>query len=249
MGGLIMLSSLLVAPPGRYWVWAVAVLVLMGTPVVAVRAYEGQPFDSRHIPERYGLFTIIVLGESVIAVAASLGDVALDGGAIASALLGFAIAAAIWWGYFETVSSTSLSRERVGASFLWGYGHLLGFAGIAATAIGVELAVEAGAAGDHGLSLAARLMLGGGVAAFLVSLVAVHSAEIGWRGAGMMQRWIAIAALLVVAGVSRGWPPALVVGAVFAVLATSVALDVAQHGGKGLAAHTAPGDDQIPPTP
>ena len=38
-----------------------------------------------------------------------------DGDALGS-MLGFGIAAAIWWGYFETVSSTSLSRERVGAS-------------------------------------------------------------------------------------------------------------------------------------
>lgn len=249
LGGLIMLSSLLVEQPSRYWFWALAVTVLMVAPVFAVRAYEGQPFDSRHIPERYGLFTIIVLGESVIAVAASLGDVALDGGAIASALLGFGIAAAIWWGYFETVSSTSLSRERVGASFLWGYGHLLGFAGIAATAIGVELAVEAGAAGDHGLSLATRLMLGGGVASFLVTLVAIQTAEVGWRGAGMFQRWIAIGVLLLLGIVGRGWPPALMVGAVFGVLVVSVVLDVVRHGGKGLAADHLPDDERVPPTP
>jgi len=228
---------------------ALALLVLMATPVFAVRAYEGKAFDARHVPERYGLFTIIVLGESVIAVAASLGDVALDGGAIASALLGFGIAAAIWWGYFETVSSTSLSREHPGAAFLWGYGHLFGFAGIAAAAIGVELAVEAGAAGDHGLSLATRLMLGGGVAAFLVSLVAIHTAEIGWRGAGMLQRWIAIGALMALAVAGRGWPPALVVGAVFGVLVVSVALDLSRHGGKGLAADRGPDDDEVPPTP
>jgi low temperature requirement protein LtrA len=249
IGGLIMLSSLLVDPPLRYWVWALALLVLIAAPVFAVRAYEGQPFDSRHIPERYGLFTIIVLGESVVVVAARLGDVGLDGGAIASALLGFGIAAAIWWTYFETVSSTSLSRERIGASFLWGYGHLLGFAGIAAAAIGVELAIEAGAASDHGLSLATRLMLCGGVAAFLMSLVAVHTAEIGWWGAGMLQRWVAIIGLLVLAVLGRGWPPAVIVGTVFGVLVATAALDVARHGGRGLAADHMPEDEQVPPAP
>ena len=228
IGGLVMLSSMLVEAPARYWVWALALLVLMATPVFAVRAYQGQAFDARHVPERYGLFTIIVLGESVIAVAASLGDVRLDGGAIGSALLGFAIAAAIWWSYFETVSSTSLSRDRMLDSFLWGYGHLFGFAGIAATAIGVELAIEAGAAGDHGLSLATRLMLCGGVAAFLVSLGAVHLAEHGSGDRGMTQRAIAILALLVLAAVGRGWPPALMVGMTFVVLVVSVVLDLAR---------------------
>jgi low temperature requirement protein LtrA len=249
IGGLIMLSSLAVDQPLRYWVWALAIAVLMLGPVVAVRAYEGQPFDSRHIPERYGLFTIIVLGESVVAVSASLGEVAFDGGAIASALLGFGIAAAFWWGYFETVSSTSLSRERDGASFLWGYGHLFGFGGIAAAAIGVELAVEAGAAGDHGLSLAARLMLCGGAASFLVTLVAVHTAEIGWRGAGMAPRWAAIVALVLLGSLGRGWPPALLVGSVFTVLVATIVLDVVRLGGKGLAADHVPDDEPVPPAP
>ncbi len=74
--------------PLRYWIWALAVLVLMVAPVFAVRAYEGQPFDSQHLPERYGLFTIIVLGESVVAVGVGLGEVRLDGGAVASAAAG-----------------------------------------------------------------------------------------------------------------------------------------------------------------
>ncbi len=140
--------------------------------------------------------------------AVGLGEVRFDGGAVASALLGFGIAAAIWWSYFETVSSSSLSRERIWASFLWGYGHLFGFAGIAAAAVGVELAIEAGAAGDHGLSLAARLMLCAGAAAFLLSLVAVHTAEIGVEGRRHGAAMGAIVALLVLAFVARGWPPA-----------------------------------------
>ena len=105
-----MLLSLFVEPPLRYWVWAAAVAELMIAPVFAVRAYEGQPFDSRHIPERYGLFTIIVLGEGVVVVTAALSDVSLDGGSSTAAVLGFGIAAAIWYAYFETVSSSSLSR-------------------------------------------------------------------------------------------------------------------------------------------
>jgi len=133
-------------------------------------------------------------------------------------------------------------------SFLWGYGHLFGFAGIAAAAIGVELAIEAGAAGDHGLSLATRLMLCGGVAAFLVSLGAVHLAEHGARDRGMAQRAIAILALLVLAAVGGGWPPALMVGATFVVVVVYVVLDLAEHGGKGLAADHGP-DDRVPPTP
>ena len=248
IGALIMLSSVWVEAPLRYWIWTIAVLELMVVPVFARRSYEGQPFDSSHLPERYGLFTIIVLGESVVTVGVGLGEVQLDGGAVTSAVLGFAIAAAIWWSYFETVSSTALSHDRIWTSFVWGYGHLFGYAGIAATAVGVDLAIEAGAQADHGLSLAARLMLCGGAAAFLLSLVAVHAAEIGWRGAGMVQRWATIVALLVIAFVAHGWPPASVVGAVFVMLVITVSFDVANVGGQGLAADHLP-DEESPPGP
>ena len=248
IGAVIMLSSVWVEAPLRYWIWAIAVLELMVVPVFARRSHEGQPFDSSHLPERYGLFTIIVLGESVVTVGVGLGEVRLDGGAVASAVLGFAIAAAIWWSYFETVSSTSLSRDRIWASFVWGYGHLFGYAGIAAVAVGVDLAIEAGAQADRGLSLAARLMLCGGAAAFLLSLVAVHAAEIGWRGAGMVQRWATIIALLVIAFVARGWPPAGVVGAVFVMLTITVTFDVVNVGGHGLVADHLP-EEESPPSP
>jgi low temperature requirement protein LtrA len=246
LGAVIMVSSLWVGAPSRYLIWAFALLELMMVPVFARRSFEGQPFDSSHLPERYGLFTIIVLGESVVTAGVGLGEVRFDGGAVTSALLGFGIAAAIWWSYFETVSSTSLSRDRTLASFVWGYGHLFGYAGIAATTVGVELAIEAGAQADHGLSLAARLMLCGGGAAFLLSLVAVHAAEIGWRGAGMVQRWATIGALLAIAFIARGWPPSLVVGAVFLMLVITVTFDVVNVGGRGLAADHLPDDGASP---
>ena len=184
IGGLVMLSSMLVEAPTRYWVWALALLVLMATPVFAVRAFKGQAFDARHVPERYGLFTIIVLGESVIAVAASLGDVRLDGGAIVSALLGFAIASRDLVELFRDRLFHLASRDGISIA-PWGSGNRR-LAGIAAAAINIERAIEAGAAGDHGLALATRLMLCGGVAAFLVSLGAVHLAERGARD----QAWL-----------------------------------------------------------
>ena len=113
----------------------------------------------------------------------------------------------------------------------------------------MELAIEAGAKGDHGLSLAARLMLCAGAAAFLLSLVTVHAAEIGWRGAGMVQRWAPIVALLVIAFLARGWPPAGVVGAVFLMLVITVSFDVVNVGGQGLAADHLPDEERTPPAP
>ena len=237
IGGLIMLSSLLVDPPLRYWVWAIALLVLMAAPAFAVRAYEGQPFDSRHIPERYGLFTIIVLGESVVVVAARLGDVAARR---RRDRLG---AARVRHRRRDLVD---LLRDRV-VDVAVARAHRgvvpLGVrapAGVRRYRRGSDRrrARDRGRGGE--LTTGSRSRPGSCCAAAWrrssLSLVAVHTAEIGWWGAGMLQRWAAIVALLALAALGRGWPPALVVGAVFGVLVATAALDVAQHGGKGLAA-------------
>jgi len=142
------------------------------------------------------------------------------------------------------VSSSALSRERVAASFLWGYGHLFAYAGIAAAAVGVELAIAAGAHADHGLSLATRLMLCAGPAAVLLALAAIHQANIqAWDGV-MTERLVAIGALLVASVIGRGFPPAALTGVVFVVLVVTVALDVRRAGGEGLAADDPPDDER-----
>jgi low temperature requirement protein LtrA len=235
IGGVIFVGSLGVDPPLRYWLWAAGVAVLMTMPVVAVRAYTGQPFDSRHIPERYGLFTIIVLGESVVAVAAGLGEVRLNVAATTTAVVGFGIASALWWSYFETVSSSALDRGRLLASFLWGYGHYFVFAGIAVTAVGVELAITS-AAKDTMFDGTMRALLCCGPVSFLFALGAIHQANRRRWDAALIAQLVAIAVLLGVAALGRGLGPVATASMVFAVLAAEAVFDVIRAGGEGLAA-------------
>src|SRR5215203_5196040 len=74
-GAAIWLSSLLVPTPERYGIWPLALFVELLTPILAVRAayggaaYMPRVFHPEHFAERYEMFTIIVLGESVLAVA------------------------------------------------------------------------------------------------------------------------------------------------------------------------------------
>ena len=242
LGAGVWLASLLVDQPARYWVWALAMLVLLVGPVIAVRAYAGQPFDERHIPERYGLFTIIVLGEGVIAVAATLSDVRLNSSAIVTGVLGFALAASIWWTYFETMTAAALSREHLGAAFLWGYGQFFAFSGIAATAVGVELAIV-DAARSQGLDVAARLAICGGPAAFLFALAAIHRVtEDGWDRV-LVERVAAIAILLALALLGDGLGPLALVCTVLAVFVVTAALDIRHTAHRpGMQTEAAPGD-------
>jgi low temperature requirement protein LtrA len=177
-GAMIWLSSVLVPVPGRYGIWALALVVELATPMLAVRtslrdaAYAPRVFHPEHIPERYGLFTLIVLGESVLAVAAGTAGTGWYPAAVATGVFGFVIAASIWWIYFDYVGSSGL---RIGprASFFWGYGHLPIYAGIAASGVGIQLAIEGATETTHG-TIGARAVLGGGLAVYLLAVSFIH---------------------------------------------------------------------------
>ncbi|HEV8045478.1 MAG TPA: low temperature requirement protein A [Rubrobacter sp.] len=150
VGAMIWLSSLLVPVPGRYGIWALALLVELITPILAVGvAYRGTSYAPRvfhpeHIPERYGLFTLIVLGESVLAVAAGTAGTGWYPTVVVTGVFGFVIAACIWWLYFDYVESSALGLGSR-AAFFWGYGHLFVYASIAAFGVGIQLAIEGAA--------------------------------------------------------------------------------------------------------
>jgi low temperature requirement protein LtrA len=127
--------------------FAVAFLVLvvgeLATPIIAGRGTRA-PFHPEHIAERYGLLTIIVLGESVLAGATAFSSVADDAFsdiellflAVGALLLVFAM----WWLYFERSSDDLLSsRSR---AFEWGYGHYFIWAAAAAVGAGIAVGVD-----------------------------------------------------------------------------------------------------------
>jgi len=112
-------------------------------PVVAERRFGTTPWHPHHVAERYGLLTIITLGEVVLGTVAAL-DVVLraDGWTMETALVGFAgvtLAFGMWWMYFVIPSAELLDRFRE-RSFGWGYGQLPLFASIVATGVGLHVA-------------------------------------------------------------------------------------------------------------
>lgn len=149
-------------------------LVLIGAFALAPWSRSADPFRPGHVAERYGLFTIIVLGESIVVTVAGL-ETGSSRAAALIAILGFVIAAAIWWLYFAVFRSMP-TAGGFGSRFVWAQGHLLIFAGIAAAAVGVEFAIEAAAA-DEPLKLPDRLPLGAGLAAYLAAMAAIRAAN------------------------------------------------------------------------
>ena len=155
------------------------VLVALELTVPFWAELKGNTFwHPHHIAERYGLFTIILLGESVLAATTGVQD-ALGAGGVSADLVLVSTAAlvtlfAVWWLYFLEPAGEALSVKR-SRSYLWGYGHYGVFAALAALGAGLEAAVaEAG----HHLEVS-PVVLGYAVAVpagvFLVLLWAVHA--------------------------------------------------------------------------
>ena len=130
--------------------FVVGVVLELAVPVFAERAVPPR-WHPHHIAERYGLFTIIVLGESVLAslnsVVAALEETDQKGDVIRVAVLGFVVVAAMWWLYFALPQAHLLrglwdrSRHIMFASVIWGYGHYVIFASAAAVSAGISLEV------------------------------------------------------------------------------------------------------------
>jgi low temperature requirement protein LtrA len=207
IGATIWLSSLLVPSPFRYVVWAVGLTVELLGPILAVMTLENPriTFHPRHIAERYGLFTLIVLGESVLAVASGTAGTDWAPAAVLTAVAGFLAAACIWWLYFDHVGSAGIELGPRPA-FYWGYGHYAVYAGIAAFGVGVLLAIEAaapqyalaaGAPGSEGYGLGARTVLAGGVILFLLGIAFVDRINEGTQNDRVLIARLAAVALLI----------------------------------------------------
>jgi low temperature requirement protein LtrA len=145
---VVWLASLALDPPGRYWLWALAMAIELSAPVVGWRLIPRAPVDVRHIPERFGLLTIIVLGESVLAVVIGVSDTRWDAYSALAAGAGFAAAVAVWWLYFDFLDESTVSRGIL-RGLVFTYGHFPIVVGIASMGVGVKLAILASAGGRY----------------------------------------------------------------------------------------------------
>lgn len=169
--------GLVVLPEGaRPWVFLVMAPLEMAVPLVAEKAHATS-WHPHHIAERYGLFTIIVLGETIaaatIAVKSGVDENEALGDLLPIAAGGLLIIFAAWWIYFVVPIHGHLRSNR--QSFLWGYGHYLIFASAAAIGAGLEVAVEQAVGKAHISTLAASAAVTLPTALFLLTVWALHS--------------------------------------------------------------------------
>lgn len=162
---------------GKLWTFLLAALLELLVPVWAERPGMTS-WHPHHIAERYGLFTIIVLGESVSASAIGVqSGLAAHGVSVALVVIaaaGLVLLFALWWLYFLEPAAEGLQSNR-GRSFYWGYGHYFVFASLAALGAGLEVAVQRGAVHAHVSDIAIEYAVAVPVVVFLVMLYVLHA--------------------------------------------------------------------------
>jgi low temperature requirement protein LtrA len=159
--------------PGPELVPAFVVLVVAecAVPVWAERAGM-TTWHPRHIAERYGLFTLIVLGEVLLASTSAVSTAVDEGGDTTRLLVvaasGVVLVASMWWVYFDAPQHELLTGLR--PALVWGYGHYVVFAAAGAVSAGVEVAVAHVSGDAEGMGVAAAATTTVPVAAFLLAV-------------------------------------------------------------------------------
>jgi low temperature requirement protein LtrA len=224
---VIWLASLLVTPPARWWLWALALACELSAPFFGWRRIPGAPIDPRHLPERFGLLTIIVLGEAVLAVVLGVANTSweLDSGLAAAG--GFLAAAAVWWIYFDFLDESVVSRGRL-SGLVFTYAHFPVIIGVATLGVGVKFEILASAGNpnfeDTGWVFCA------GVAICMVGLAAIHLATPPTLfDADVVLRLATAALALVLFAFSFSLPTLALVWGLAALLVGQVVFEIGRH--------------------
>lgn len=171
IAAVIWLISAFVPIPLRFVLWGIGLAIDFWTPLSpgSVRLQKQLPPSPHHLPERMGLFTIIVFGESFIKVIGGFSGHAIEFQRLIVALFGLVLVGSLWWVYFQNVAERAVNWAR-GAQ-IWLYTHLLLQLGLVALAVGVYKLVTIH---EEGLPDKYRLLVSGSVAIALVSLSVIE---------------------------------------------------------------------------
>jgi len=178
---VVWVASVFVPDPARFVVWALALVIDLATPWVVRRQQATVPLDQSHLPERFGLFVILVLGESLAAVVSGLSHIGWSTHSIVAAILGVLLATLLWWLYFDNAEGSVVRRRsierRTWRPTGWIYTHLPLAAALAIVGVALDLAILS--AGEEPMLAAHRWLLVGGVALALVCMAVIQIASIG----------------------------------------------------------------------
>ena len=175
LGWALWLSSLAVSGPARYAFWGVALLADASGSMAMLIPRRRVPVNPAHLADRFQLFVLIVLGESMARLisAAAIRSWSLPLAIVLAAAL--ITLAALWWAWLTTADHRALDGPPAVARFT--ALNLPLVAGIAAVSAGLHLAILA-ADGASTIAAGPRAALYGGVSIFLLASAVLPSKKL-----------------------------------------------------------------------
>ncbi|KMT61933.1 low temperature requirement protein A [Paenilisteria newyorkensis] len=140
IGIFISSISLFLDGEWRYIMLYAGIVLDILVPLIGRKGLRQVPIHTEHLLERFGLFTIILLGESIVAIISVLSTEVMDAGLIFYAACAIVLVLLIWWQYFDNLEK-KLDKEQQTAGQLIIYGHLFLFLSLSTTAAGIKMLV------------------------------------------------------------------------------------------------------------
>jgi len=197
-------------------------------PLWAERASDRPVYNAGHIEDRYNLFTLIVLGESILSASLgfqdAVGEAGLTARLLAVGLGGLVLAFSAWWLYFDHPGHLTPTPD---IAFRWGYAHVVVFAALAAMGAGIHVAADTVARGgdDRVAALAVALPVAGFLAGLALVMALTRTRLTNPRIASKLGG----AAVIVAAGTVLP-PAAVVVAAALVMVVLVVAMVLVEPG-------------------
>jgi low temperature requirement protein LtrA len=152
--GVFWVAGAVAEGTARTLLWLVALAIDYGAPLAVFRVpgaarltEDAWQITTSHFAERFSLFVIIALGESIVLTGAGISGTELDLATLAAFATAFLITAALWWLYFTYVAAIAQRRLELAADRTtlardaYTYLHVVLVAGIIVAAVGQELVI------------------------------------------------------------------------------------------------------------
>lgn len=171
-----LISAFVPITEARFMLWIIGLIVDFATPITAGKLHSQFAPDVSHLPERMGLFTLIVLGESIVGIVTGMTEQNLEIYSLTVASLGLCISFSLWWLYFDSSGRLPIrilqEKGNIAIYYIWLYTHFPLVVAITVVGVGIRRLVSSDQ--HSALSSSDLWLICGSVAISLISQAILH---------------------------------------------------------------------------